>query len=359
VARTILPTVTRAAVYEGHGRVEVREMPLPSLGPGELLVKIRACGLCASETLRWYADAKAPFVLGHEPVAEIVACGPDAAPRDGGGSFRPGERVFVHHHAPCMQCRRCLRGDHVQCATWRATRLVPGGLSQYAVVPATNARHDVLRVPEGLTDEEATLVEPLATVLKSVRRSGLRRGDHVAIIGLGVMGLLHLVAARAAGAQTMIGADRVAWRLERARLLGADVVINGTQDPIPAQVRSATGGEGAEVVFVTPGSGEALQTGVECVARGGTLVAFTPTGPGERWSVDVGDLFFKDISIVTSYSAGPMDTREALTLLAKGLPVAPLFTHRFELEEAAEAYAALKDADRALKVLVYPHARPA
>jgi L-iditol 2-dehydrogenase len=351
--KATLPTTTRAAVYESGGKVTVRDVPLPAPEHGELLVRVSACGLCASEVLAWYADAKAPFVLGHEPVAVVVACGDDAKP-DNGDAFRAGERVFVHHHAPCMTCRQCRRGDHVQCATWRKTKLRPGALAQFTIVPAENVLHDVLRVPDDVSDDKATLVEPLATVVKSVRRSGLRAGDRVLIIGLGAMGMLHALVARQRGAGLVIGADRVASRLERAKEFGVAQTVDVGHAPLRDRVLAATGGEGAEIVFVTPGSRVALETAATCVAPGGSVVAFTPLAPGELWPLDVNDLFFKDVNIVMSYSAGPDDTREALALLGGGLAVDLLFTHRFDLEQAAQAYAMVKNPEAALKVIVYP-----
>ncbi|MDQ6766977.1 MAG: zinc-binding dehydrogenase [Candidatus Eremiobacteraeota bacterium] len=349
-----IPKTTRAAVYENGGRVVVRDVALQPPARGELLVRVSACGLCASEALAWYADSKAPFVLGHEPVAEIVACGEGASPAEG-APFVAGERVFVHHHAPCMTCRRCHRGDYVQCTTWRSTRLNPGALAQFATVPADNVRHDVLRIPPQVSDDQATLVEPLATVVKSVRRSGLRKDDRVLVLGLGAMGMLHALVARERGAALIIGADRVKSRLDRAKQFGIGVAMDVDVAPLRDQVHAATAGEGAEIVFVTPGSRAALEAAATCVAPGGSIVAFTPLAPGEAWPVDVNDLFFKDVSIVMSYSAGPNDTREALELLSSGLPVEPLFTHRFGLDQAAAAYAMVKNPEAGLKVIVYPN----
>jgi L-iditol 2-dehydrogenase len=349
-----IPKQTRAAVYEGNGTVVVRDVSLPPLGSGELLVRIRACGLCGSEALRWYADSKAPFVLGHEPVAEIVACGKEAAPANGTSAFKTGERVFIHHHAPCMTCRRCRRGDFVQCATWRASKLTPGALAHFTIVPQASVQHDVLRIPTSLSDEQATLVEPLATVVKSVRRCGMRAGDRVLIIGLGAMGMLHALVARVRQAELILGADRVPGRLEKATSLGIDEALDVDRAPLQEQVLARSGGEGADIVIVTPGSASALETAVQCVAPGGTIVAFTPLAPDERFYLDVNDVFFRDVNFVMTYSAGPNDTREALDLLAAGLPVDPLFTHRFSLEQAAQAYAMLKDSNASLKVIVYP-----
>ncbi|MBV8170906.1 MAG: zinc-binding dehydrogenase [Candidatus Eremiobacteraeota bacterium] len=357
----MLPTTTKAAVYQRGGDVAVRDVALSPLRDGELLVRITACGICSSETLQWYADRKAPFVLGHEPVAVIEACGTGAAPLLNGVAgangmlpFAPGERVFVHHHAPCMQCRRCRRRDYVQCETWRSSKLQPGAMAQFAIVPVESVRADVLRVPDSLDDDLATLIEPLATVVKSVRRSRLRAGDRVLVIGLGTMGMLHLALARFRGAEVLMGADRVASRLDAARTFGAHHAFDIESAPLHEQVAGATDGEGADIVIVCPGSIAAMQAAAQCVAPGGTVVLFTPAAATEYWPLPVHDLFFKDVSVVASYSAGPDDTREALTLLADGLPVRPLVTHRFGLDSIAQAYRLVAAGTDALKVIVYP-----
>lgn len=351
-----IPKITRAAVYR-PGTIELAELPLEPPAEGELLVRLSACGICSSEVLRWYADSKAPFALGHEPVGVVVACGENAGPQTG-VPFSVGERVFVHHHVPCMRCRQCLRGDYVQCADWRAPALRPGGMSQFATVSRQGVRHDVLRIPSDVNDERATFIEPLATVLKSVRRSSLRPGDRALVIGLGPMGMLHALVAKHRGAPLVIGADSIAARLEKAKDFGIDVACDASptaKTTLKDQVHSATGGNGAEVVFVTPGTLDAIQLAVESVARGGTIVLFTPLPPQVAWQLPVHDLFFKDVNVVTSYSAGPDDTKESLMLLTSGLPVDALITHRFSLDQVGDAYSALKDSSTALKIVVFPN----
>lgn len=339
---------SRAAFYEPGGAIDVRDVELSPPGSGELLVRIAACGICPGETMRWYVERKAPFGLGHEPVGTIEACGENAGP------FGVGERVYVHHHAPCLACRHCLRGDHVQCATWRSTRLQPGGMATYATVPAEIVAADVVALPDGVDDDTGTFVEPLATVVKSVRRARIRRGDRVLVIGLGVMGLLHVMLAQRAGAGAVIGCDVVPSRRERALALGARAF---DADGLAQKVSEATDGDGADIVVVGPGSVQAMDAAAAAVARGGTIVLFTALPPDVPWPMPVHDLYFKDVSVVTSYSAGPDDTREALHLLENGLPVKPLITHRFGLPDAAEAYRTVSAAGEALKVIVYPHRR--
>jgi L-iditol 2-dehydrogenase len=339
-------TTTAAAVYDRDGSISVRELPIAPPGKGELLVRITACGICPGESMSWYVARKAPFVLGHEPVGVVEECGSDAGP------FGVGERVFVHHHAPCMTCRRCRRGDFVQCDTWRGARLSPGGMSQYAVVPSTIVGTDVLALPDGVSDDVATFIEPLATVVKSVRRADVKSRDRVLVIGLGVMGLLHVLLVRSLGAELIVASDGVASRRQKAIELGADSAF----DPagVAEGLAAATGGEGADVVVVGPGSAAAMDAAVSSVARGGKIILFTSLAPHERWPMPVHDLYFKDVSVVTTYSAGPNDTREALALLEGGFPVEPLITHRFGLVEVQSAYRLVADAGEALKIIVYP-----
>lgn len=342
----VRPATTLAVVFHAPGDLRLEEVPLPALGAGELLLRITACGLCPGEVMDWYLAHKAPMPLGHEAVGEVVEAGPGAA-------FNSGERVFVHHHAPCLRCRFCGRGDYVHCAIWRPRRLIPGGLARYAVAQARAVAADAFPLPPGLPDDVATFIEPLACVLKAVRRARVREGDRVLVLGLGVMGLLHLLALRAlAQPSLLMGADRVAPRLSAAAGY-ADLVLDCSRASLPEAVHQATGGEGADVVIVGPGTLDALFAGLDCLAPGGTLVVFTPTPAGVRWPLPVHDLFFRELTVVPSYSAGPEDTRRALALLAGGLPVEDLITHRLTLADAARGYDLIRQM-AALKVVVHP-----
>ncbi len=343
----VRPATARALIFRGPGHLEFEDVPLRAPGPGELLLRITACGLCPGEVMDWYLARKAPVPLGHEAVGEVVEVG-------SGVSYRPGDRVFVHHHAPCLTCRACRRGDHVHCATWRARRLTPGGLATHALAQAQAVAADTLRLPAGLSDDAATFIEPLACVVKSVTRARIRSGDRVLVIGTGVMGLLHLLVLRArAKPSLLIAADRVPLRLEAASR-HADVVVDVTRRSLDEAISEATDGAGVDVVIVGPGTVDALETGRRSLVPGGTLLVFTPTPPDVRWPLPVHDLFFKEITIIPSYSAGPDHTREALRLLADGLPVEPLVTHRLSLDEAAAGYELVRAAGPALKVIVRP-----
>jgi len=326
--------------------VRIEEAPRPVIGPDEILVRARACGICSGDVVPWYIRKKAPLVFGHEPVGEIAEVG---AAVDG---FQPGQRVFVHHHAPCFHCRACARGEFVQCPTWKQSQLDPGGMAELFRVPKINLA-DTLPLPAHVSDADGALTEPLACVVKSLDRAGCVAGASLLIIGLGVMGQLHVVLARHLGARQIIAADLVASRCQRALGLGADVALEVSQGDLVEQVLAQTDGEGAEIVIVGPATVAALEQGLACAARGGTVVQFMGTEPSERLSLSTFDFYFRELRLVPSYSCGPLETRRALELIAHGVVRAEqVVTHRFPLDQAGEAYRVAALDKTAIKALV-------
>lgn len=333
-----------ARVYDfGDIRVETVERPKP--GPRDILVRTRACGICSSDFLPWYIRRKAPLVFGHEPVGVVAETGVHAR------GFRPGERVFIHHHAPCWSCAPCRRAEYVQCATWRASKLEPGGMAEYFIVAPANQR-DTLRLPDNLSDLDGVLIEPVACAVKALRRAGLKPGETVLVMGLGVMGMINCALARHLGAGLVIGADLFAQRAARAREFGADVGLVVAADNLVEQVNEATEGAMADVVIVGPGTVAALRAGIAAAGKGATVVQFTPGPPGEVLEISPYDLYFNETRIVPSYSCGPDDTRQALRLIEAGVVRATqLVTHQFALTQAAQAYLSAQKPE-ALKVVV-------
>jgi L-iditol 2-dehydrogenase len=327
--------------------VRLEELPTPTLKPGDLLVRTRACGICSGDVTPWYIRKKAPIVFGHEPVGEVVACG------EGVEGISPGSRVFVHHHVPCLACPWCDRGEFVQCPTWRATALEPGGMAEFIRVPQINARVDTLVLPESVTDVDGTLVEPLACVVKSLRRAGLVQGASVLIVGLGVMGQLHVLLARHWGAELIIGADLQKPRCAKALELGADQVIDASAQDVVDATLEITNGRGCDIVIAGPATTEALDLAIRSAARGATVIQFMGTPPGERLSLDTHDVYFREIRLVPSYSCGPQETRIALDLIAQGVVTARhVVTHVFPFERVAQAYATAARNPAAIKVVV-------
>jgi L-iditol 2-dehydrogenase len=368
--------------------IRIEDIPVPEVGPGDALMKTRASGICSGDVMPWYIEKKAPIVLGHEPSGEIVKLGSSLITHH--SSLSVGDRVFVHHHAPCLTCRSCRRGDHVQCETWKNTSIIPGGISEYILIPEINLKNDTLKLSENMSFEDGTLIEPVACVLKGLKRAGFRlkdpslispsvasrtdllRGEEkggdgrgigegdasfsdrtVLVIGLGIMGQLNILVARRFGAGRIIGADMVQYRLQKAREFGADDVIDVSRDNLISSLRRLTDGEMADLVVVGPNSVEAMQEGISAAAAGGTVLLFTPAKPGEKLLIDPNPLYFNDINIVTSYSCGPAETREALILIEEGVvSAAKLVTHRFPIEKTAEAFRLTAEARESLKVVI-------
>jgi len=332
------PTMRVARLYDLHD-IRVEELAVPSVGPREVLVKTVACGICSGDVLPWYIRRKAPVVFGHEPVGIVARVG--AQVRD----VRVGDRVFVHHHAPCFRCRLCRRGHHTQCATWRRSKIIPGGLAEYLLVPEENLA-DMLSLPDRIAWEDGVLIEPTACVVKSLRRAALHEGEAVVVIGLGIMGMLHLLLARAWGARPLIGVDRLDTRCHMAERLGDVRTLNPEREDVPARVRELTEGDGADVVIVGPSSPEALALGIACAGPGARVILFTPLPPGERVAIEPYHLYMNEISLIPSYSCGPPETREALRWIEQGaIRARHLPIHRFPLERVSEAFAAMARAE--------------
>jgi L-iditol 2-dehydrogenase len=335
----------RAVRMEADGSIAVVEVPVPAIGADEALMRTRVSGICGSDLLGWYAAKKAGQILGHEVAGELVAVGEKVE------TFAPGDRVVPHHHAPCLSCDACRAGRYVHCAEWRASRLDPGGMAEYVRIPAGNLARDTRKIPETLTDEEASFTEPLATVVKAFRRAGFEAGHTLLVTGLGTAGQLAVRLARARGASRIAAADRVASRLALAGESGADEMLDVTAGS--GELARLAGRRRFDVAFVCPGKVEAIDEAARLVAPGGTLLLFTMSAPEETWTVAPHDLYFREVRIVPSYSCGPDDTREALELLAsRRVAAADLVTHRFSIEKAPEAFARARDPNGSVKVVI-------
>ena len=331
------------------GGVEVVELPEPRAGAGEALMRTRVAGVCGSDLLDWYVRGKAGSVLGHEVSGRISAIG------DGAERFSIGDRIAPHHHAPCLACDACRAGRYVHCAEWRRSRLDPGGFAELVRIPAGNLSRDTARVPDGVSDEAATFVEPLATVVKAFRRARLERGHSLLCVGLGPAGQLAIRLARTLGAGRIAGADPAASRRADAERSGADAVVGVAEGSsgLSASARALNGGRGFDVVLVGPGKREVVREAFDAVADGGTLLLFTMAPRGEEWAAPLHDLYFREVSVVPSYSCGPDDTAESLDAISSGrVRVDDLVTHRFPIERAAEAFARARNPEGAMKVVI-------
>ena len=336
----------RAVEYHSNEDVRIVELPIPEIGPGELLVQLRACGLCASDVMEWYMKPRAPIHPGHEPVGIIAAVG------EGAQQFSIGQRVFLHHHVPCMVCHFCQRGSFSQCPTFRATRLYPGGLAEYVRVPALNVQLDILSLPDDLSFEAATLIEPLACCIRGINRTAISPGDSVLVLGAGSNGLMLAQLAQQRGALRVIIVDPIAYRRQRALAIGIDFALD-PQESLLAQIYAINDGRKPDIVVVTPSKISAMEQGLTLVGPGGTVLLYAPPAPADILPITPNTLFFQEISLRTSYSAGPYETRQALELLHSGrIRPETIITHRFALQDAAQAFQLVARPGDALKVVI-------
>ncbi|NIM50881.1 MAG: alcohol dehydrogenase catalytic domain-containing protein [Gemmatimonadales bacterium] len=343
-----LPTQNRVAVYHSNRDFRLETRPLPPIGAGELLLEVAASGICGSDVLEWYRQPKAPTVLGHEVAGRVMAVG------DGVQEIQVGDRIVATHHVPCMVCRYCLTGRETMCEMLRRTSFDPGGFAHFIRVPAVNVERGVLKLPDHVTDDAGSMVEPLGCTLRGQRKVQLGTGDAVLILGSGVSGALHLLAARARGAQRVFMSDIEPLRCDVARGLGADRVLDA-REPIPELVREELG-QGVDHVIVCTGAPEAIAQALDAVDRGGSVLFFAPLGPGERFPLPFDTVFWRnDVTLTSSYGAGLGDMTEALDLVASGrVDVAPLVTHRLPLSEVQRGFELMLQARDSLKIIIDP-----
>ena len=339
----------RVAMWYNNRDVRVEEMPTPQIGPGELLVRVEASGICGSDVMEWYRLDRAPLVLGHEIGGQIVAVG------DGVKRYKQGERVTAAHHVPCNTCHYCLSGHHTVCETLRQTNFDPGGFAEYIRLPAINVDRGVFLLPDEVSFEEATFIEPLACVLRGQSRVRMSPGHSVLVIGSGITGLLHMQLARTLGAGRIVATDISNYRLEAAQKFGADIAIHA-EEYSPARLRQVNQGRLADRVIVCTGVTSAITQALESAERGGTILFFAPTDPGVTIPISINDLFWRtDITLTTSYAGSPDDYAAALELIRdRRVPVREMITHRLALAETGLGFQLVAGAQDSIKVIIEP-----
>ncbi|MFC1906358.1 zinc-dependent dehydrogenase [Chloroflexota bacterium] len=339
----------RVAMYYNNYDVRLEEIPTPQISPGELLVRVEACGICGSDVMEWYRRDRAPLVLGHEIGGQIVAVG------GGVENYKEGDRVTAAHHVPCNTCHYCLNGNHTICDTLQRTNFDPGGFAEYIRLPAINVDRGVFILPDEISYEEATFIEPLACVLRGQKLAHIQPGYSVLIIGSGVAGLLHVQLVHALGAGCVIATDIIDCRLEAAQRFGADAIIQA-KDDLPACLRQVNQGRLADLVVVCTGATSAVAQALQSVECGGTVLFFAPTNPGVTIPFSINDIFWsKGITLTTSYAGSPADYTAALQLIgARRVRIDEMITHRLGLAEAEAGFKMVADAKDSIKVIIEP-----
>ncbi len=340
------------AMYYGQNDIRIEDMPVPEIRPGELLVRTMASGICGSDVMHWYRAGKTPLVLGHEIAGEVAAVGNDV------DSYAVGDRISASHHVPCNTCHYCLNGHHTVCDTLRSTSFSPGGFSEYIRLPAINVDRGVYRIPDEMSFEEATFIEPLACVYRGQRivRTGV--GKSVLVLGSGIAGILHVQLARAWHASPVIATDINPDRLEAAERFGADAVIDA-QENIPQSVRKINEGRLADIVILTTGAQDAIRQALHSVERGGTVLFFASSERDITVPLPVHDLFWRnEITLTSSYAANYKEHMAALRLLQQGkINARDMITHRLPLTETGKGFHLVETGRDSLKIIIEPNTK--
>jgi L-iditol 2-dehydrogenase len=300
--------------------------------------------------MEWYRLDRAPLVLGHEIAGEIAATG------EGVTGYKTGDRVAVAHHVPCNTCRYCLTGNHTVCETLLHTNFDPGGFTEYVRLPAINVDRGIFPIPDDVSYEAATFTEPLACILRGLRRADFQPGRNVLVIGSGIAGLLYIIAARALGAGNITAVDISDYRLRAAAHLGADITMTAAEFS-PDRLRKINGGFLADIVLLCTGATTAIEQAMASVERGGTVLFFAPTGgPNVITPLSINNVFWRsDVTLTTSYAGSPADYADAISLIHTGrLPVEEMITHRLSLAESGFGFKLVAEASESIKVIIEP-----
>lgn len=338
----------RVAMYYNNRDVRIEEIPTPGIGPGEILISVQASGVCGSDVMEWYRLPKAPLVLGHEISGEVVEVG------EGVKRFRKGDRVIVTHHVPCNTCYFCLRGNHSACKTLRATHFDPGGFSEYIRVPAINVDRGVFTLPDEVSFERGSFVEPLGCAIRGQRLAHFQTGSSVLVMGSGITGLLHIQLTCAQGAGRVVATDVNEYRLNAALRFGAEAAIHAGEN-VEAKLREINDGRLADFVIVCTGSPKALEQSLGLVEQGGTILFFAPTDPDEKLTLPFNETWWKGVTMTSSYAAAPYDLALAIELIRAGrVNVKDMVTHRLPLAETARGFQMVAEARDSIKVIIEP-----
>ena len=340
----------KAVFVKKRSMVSVDDIKIPEVASaGDVLVKMRACGLCGSDLEKIYEDYLMPSVrLGHEPAGEIVATGKSVK------GFARGDRVFIHHHVACYSCHYCLHGDYTVCPEYQASNINPCGLAEHFLVPEWNvSRGGLIKLPDNVEFDEASLVEPLACCIKAWKKCNPQKGDHIAVLGAGPAGLMHVLLAMVFGAGKIFVIDINNFRLNFAKKYGVQVFNAISDQDVASNIKLKTDGLGADVCIVATGSTKALIQSFDMTRRGGKIMLFGVPPRGSHISYDMSKLYSSEHSLIPSYAASEVETNQALKLIAEArVDLGSLITHRFHISKAAEAVKCAREADDAMKVII-------
>jgi L-iditol 2-dehydrogenase len=335
----------KVAVYYSNDDIRIEERKNPSISIGEILVRMKASGICGTDVMQWYRIKKAPRVLGHEMAGVIAATG------KGVERFKKGDRVFVSHHVPCYRCHHCVAGNYTACESLHIGNYDPGGFSEFIRVPEENVRYGTFLLPEGITFEDATMIEPLGCTIAGQNQLSLKKGQTVLIIGSGVSGILHVQLAKIKKVRVIV-MDINEYRLNKAVEFGADYVINANRYSVD-ELKSINDNRLADIVIICTSAKQAVDNALSSIDRKGKILFFAVPNT----DIEIPSLrFWRDeITLIFSYGAAPDDIHKAINLIGSNkVNVRKMITHRVSLSDIQQGFKLASEAKDSLKVVVVP-----
>ena len=340
----------KAAVVKGNSTIEIKNIEKQSLGQGDILVQMRACGICGSDVEKVFGKYGQPSMrLGHEPAGIITQVGTEVS------DFNVGDRVFTHHHVACYSddCHECSHGNETMCKKYYESNLEPCGLADEYIVPEWNVKHGgVIKIPDSMSFEEAAMIEPLACCIRAWNKVTYKNNDSAAILGIGPTGIMHAMLAKLYGFGKIFCLDLNEFRLDFAKKFEVITINSGNANALE-QIKSETTNQGVDVAIVATSSLNALKDAISLVRKGGTIVMFGVPSKGANIELDMSEVYSKGLTIVNSYAASDFDTKDAVDKISnKQINVSQLITHKYNLEECQQAFVHAKSGDNAMKIII-------
>ena len=335
----------KVSVWYNNEDIRIEEAPKPKPGPKEILIKILSCGICGSDIVEWYRLPRAPLVQGHEIGAEVVEIGKAVT------KYRPGDRVFVAPKVPCMKCAYCKSGHYPVCSNVKER--LPGGFAEYILIPEPLIENGTHLLPENITYDQSTFIEPLACVVRAQQLAEVRKNQTVMVMGSGMSGLLHVKLAKTKNCR-VVATDINPKRLEFADRIGANFTINAAEN-VPEQW-VAKNKRLADAVILCTSAIPAVDQAWKCVDKGGVIVFFAVPHPDKKISIPINDFWTRETRIITSYYCGPPDIVAAINLMkSETIKIDDMITRRLPLKDIAKGFRMVIEGKESLKVIIKPH----
>ena len=349
-----IPKTMRAGVYREKGVVCVEEVPVPEIAAGEVLIKVAACGICGTDIKKIFQRyVEPPQILGHELAGTVVAVGPGVT------RWKPGNRVMSFHHTPCGTCFYCENRLFSQCQQYKTTGLTAGfspnggGFGEYVKAMPWVAERGIVALPDNVSFEEATFVEPINTIVKAVQKARIAKGETILILGCGPIGLQLLMVAKLQGAN-LYTSDPMVQRRTKSLTLGALEAFDPTSGKLIEDIKARTQGRGADAVLVAVAHPAVVVDALAAARPGGRILLFAANDPVTKIEFPAAAVGIDEKEILGSYSAAVDIQESAADLVLQGkLPVMEIVTHRFPLDRIQEALnLAVRPTTDSLKILI-------